>query len=75
MRLSDFLDPALVLYNLAATGSRDLLSQISERVCAQHPDLDKKVLLSKLQEREDKSWSPACRRPSAWLSVWRIPSI
>lgn len=54
MRLSDFLDPALVLYNLPATDSRDLLSQISERVCTQHPDLDKKVLLSKLQEREEK---------------------
>jgi len=57
MRLSDFLDPALVICDLQVKDTRELLSQISERVCRQHPELDKKVLLGKLQEREDKSSS------------------
>lgn len=57
MRLSDFLDPALVICDLQVKNSRELLSQISERVCRQHPKLDKKALLNKLQEREDKSSS------------------
>lgn len=57
MRLSDYLDPALVFCGLPAADSRDLLSQISERVSAQHPQLNKKALLGKLQEREDKSSS------------------
>lgn len=57
MRLSDFLDPALVICDLPAADSRQLLSQISERVCGQYPDLEEKVLLSKLQEREEKSSS------------------
>ena len=57
MRLSDFLDPALVVCDLQAKDSRDLLSQISERVCKQHPGVDKKLLLGKLQEREEKSSS------------------
>jgi PTS system nitrogen regulatory IIA component len=57
MRLGDFLDPALVICDLQAKDSRDLLSQISERVCKLHRGLDKKVLLGKLQEREEKSSS------------------
>jgi PTS system nitrogen regulatory IIA component len=57
MRLSDFLDPALVVCDLQVKDSRDLLSQISERVCKLHSGLDKKVLLGKLQEREEKSSS------------------
>jgi PTS system nitrogen regulatory IIA component len=57
MRLSDFLDPALVVCDLQVKDSRDLLSQISERVCKLHPGLDKKVLLAKLKEREEKSSS------------------
>ena len=57
MRLSNFLDPALVICDLQTKDSRDLLSQIAERVCRQHPDLDKKVLLGKLQQREDRSSS------------------
>jgi PTS system nitrogen regulatory IIA component len=57
MRLSDFLDPALVICGLQAKDRRELLSLIAERICRQHPDLDKKVLLGKLQEREDKSSS------------------
>ena len=57
MRLSDYLDPVLVVCDLQAADSWDLLSQISERVCGQHPELDKKVVLSKLQEREAKSSS------------------
>ena len=55
MRLSDYLDPVLVVCDLQAADSWDLLSQISERVCGQHPELDKKVVLSKLQEREAKA--------------------
>ena len=57
MRLSDFLDPALVICDPPVADCRDLLSQIAERVCEKHRDLDKKVLLSKLQEREDRSSS------------------
>ena len=57
MRLSDYLDPALVFCDLPAADSRDLLSRVSERVCKQHPELDKKVMLRKLQEREEKSSS------------------
>jgi PTS system nitrogen regulatory IIA component len=57
MRLCEFLDPALVICDLQAKDSRELLSLISERVCRLHPDLDKKVLASKLQEREEKSSS------------------
>jgi len=57
MRLSDFLDPQLVICDLLVKDSRELLSNIAERICRQHPKLDKKVLLGKLQEREDKSSS------------------
>jgi PTS system nitrogen regulatory IIA component len=57
MRLSDFLDPALVICDLLVKDSRELLTRISEQVCRQHPELDKKALLGKLQEREDKSSS------------------
>jgi PTS system nitrogen regulatory IIA component len=57
MRLCDFLDPALVVCDLQVKDSRELLSQISERVCKLHPGLDKKALMSKLQEREEKSSS------------------
>jgi PTS system nitrogen regulatory IIA component len=57
MRLSDHLDPALVFCDLEAADCRDLLFQISERVSERHPDLDKQVLLGKLQEREEKSSS------------------
>lgn len=57
MRLRDFLDPALVICDLQAKDSRELLSLISERVHKVHPGLDKKALLSKLQEREEKSSS------------------
>jgi PTS system nitrogen regulatory IIA component len=57
MRLSDFLDPALVICDLIVKDSRELLSRISDLVCRQHPELDRKTLLGKLQEREDKSSS------------------
>ena len=57
MRLRDFLDPALVICDLQAKDTRELLSSISERVHRVHPGLDKKTLLSKLQEREEKSSS------------------
>jgi PTS system nitrogen regulatory IIA component len=57
MRLTDYLDPALVACDMQAADSRDLLSQISARVCRRHPELDKKVLLGKLHEREEKSSS------------------
>ena len=57
MRLRDFLDPALVICDLQVKDTRELLSEISERVCKLHASLDKKVLLSKLQEREDRSSS------------------
>jgi PTS system nitrogen regulatory IIA component len=57
MRLCDFLDPALVICDLQVKDSRELLSEISDRVHKLHPGLDKKVLSSKLQEREDRSSS------------------
>lgn len=57
MRLSDFLDPALIICDLRVKDSRELLSEISERIGKLHPGLDKKILLSKLQEREDRSSS------------------
>jgi PTS system nitrogen regulatory IIA component len=57
MRLTDYLNPALVVYDLRAADSRDLLVTISERICRQHPELNQRVLLSKLQEREEKSSS------------------
>jgi PTS system nitrogen regulatory IIA component len=57
MRLSDYLDPALVFCGLAAADARELLSRVSERICRQHPGIDRKVLLGKLREREEKSSS------------------
>ena len=57
MRLSDFMNPSLVICDLQVKESRELLSSIAERICRQHPELDKQVLLGKLQEREDKSSS------------------
>ncbi len=57
MRLSDYLDPELVFCDLPVTDSRDLLIQISERVCRRQPQLDKQALLGKLREREEKSSS------------------
>ena len=78
MRLSDYLDPALVICDLQVKDHRELLSRIAERICQHHPDLDKKTLSDKLQEREEKSSSgleggvavPHAMVPGVEKAIW-----
>lgn len=52
MRLDDYIDPQLVLPELAASGKKEVLREMAQALSARHPHLDADAALAVLMDRE-----------------------